>query len=268
MADQREDPAEARWEQAYLQQCHDAAVGRMFRGIVHNLNGALQVFSLQIDLFAMAGEQADALSAQLLVADLDPAAKALTEELVGVLGRRSDAVRQLRDKLRTCEATIQRTLVLPDFTQVMGTEPYTVNSVLRTELEFLAADSFFKHKVVKDLQPAVDPPPLREGQLALHQILFFLLENSLAAVRGLEQPRIVVRALCDGEGTTVVVEDNGPGVPPEERERIFAPFHTTWPGHLGLGLYLARMLVADLRGDLVCEAGPEGAAFRLTFPAA
>ncbi len=268
MVEQQGEALNNGWEEACLRQSHDAAVGRLFRGLIHNLNGSLQIFSLQTDLLAMASDQIAVLMQQLLAADLSPEAKTRVQQLSDLIQLRAGAVRQMQDKVRSCEQIVQRTLILPDFSQVMGAEPHTVNSVIRTEVEFLCADSFFKHKVLKDLQLAADLPPLREGQPALHQLLFFLLENSPAAVRGSEQPRIVMRSSRTAGVTTVVVEDNGPGVPEAERERIFAPFYTTWAGHLGLGLYLARRLAAELRGSLVCKTGVAGAAFRLALPAA
>ncbi len=268
MAEQQGGAPNNGWEQAYLRHSHDAAVGRLFRGLLHNLNGSLQIFSLQTDLLAMASGEAAALMQQLLAADLPPAAKTRVRQLSDLIQRRAGAVRQMQDKVRGCEQVVQRTLILPDFSQVMGAEPYTVNSIIRIEVEFLCADPFFKHKVIKDLQLAADLPPLPKGQLALHQLLFFLLENSLMAVRGSEQPRIAMRSFHTAGVTTVVVEDNGPGVPEAERERIFAPFYSTWADHLGLGLYLARKLATELRGSLVCETGAANAAFRLTLPAA
>ncbi|MEW6595820.1 MAG: sensor histidine kinase [Thermodesulfobacteriota bacterium] len=268
MADPQGKNAVDGWEQACLRQAHDAAVGRLFRGLIHNLNGALQVFSLQTDLFVMTSEQATALARQLLAAKLAPETRTLAQQLVDLLLRREDAVRQMQEKARDCEQVVQRTLLLPDFAQTLGTDPYTVNSVIRTEVEFLCADSFFKHKVAKDLFLAAEQPPLAEGQLALHQVLFSLLENSVIAVRDSEQPRVVVRSSHAAGITTVVVEDNGPGVPEADRERVFEPFYSTWTDHLGLGLYLARKLAAELRGTLVCDSSPEGAAFRLTLPVA
>lgn len=257
-----------RWKKAFLRQAHDAAVGRLFRGLIHNLNGALQVFSLQTDLLAMTTDQADAALKQLLAANLPPESKALAQQLADTLLRRAEALRQMQEKVRSCEQIVQRTVMLPDFAQVLGAEPYTVNSIIRAEVEYLSADSFFKHKVAKDLQLAADLPPLREGHLALHQLLFFLLENSAIAVRGSDQPRVILRSTHAGGTITVEVEDNGPGVPEADRERIFEPFYTTWPDHLGLGLSLARKLAAELRGTLVCEADPQGAVFRVTLPSA
>ena len=41
------------WENAFFKQSYDAAVGRLFRGLIHNLNGALQAVSMQSELMAM-----------------------------------------------------------------------------------------------------------------------------------------------------------------------------------------------------------------------
>lgn len=257
------------WEQAYLKQCHDAAVGRLFRGIVHNLNGFLQVFSLQADLFAMSLGQAEAIMTQLLAGNPQAETGIMVNQLRDVLHRRSEALGQMQARLRSSEELIRRTLVLPDFIQNTGSEPYTMNSVVQTEMEFLSADVFFKHKVIKDLQLGQTLPPVRRGHLALHQIVFSLLENALDAVRGREDARITLQtAGSEEQGTMLRMQDNGPGVDPGLREKIFTPFHGTKVGHSGLGLYLARKQAGELGGSLVCEDGDQGASFRLTIPAA
>lgn len=121
MANRREIGAD-KWEQAYLRQSHDVAVGRLFRGTVHNPSGALLVFSLQTDLLVMTIGQAEAIMRQLLAAELAPDAKALARQLFDLLPRRAEAVRQMRDKVRSCEQIVQRTLFLPDFASVMGAD--------------------------------------------------------------------------------------------------------------------------------------------------
>jgi len=65
-------------------------------------------------------------------------------------------------------------------------------------------------------------------------------------------------------GTTVVVSDRGPGVPLEERERIFEPFYRPAThregrdGGVGLGLSLVRQIARHHGGDVVCEAREGG----------
>ncbi len=68
------------------------------------------------------------------------------------------------------------------------------------------------------------------------------------------------------------VSDRGPGVPPDQRERIFEPFYRM-PGHaehaggVGLGLSLVRQIARRHGGDVVCDAPPEGGGrFTITLP--
>jgi len=69
------------------------------------------------------------------------------------------------------------------------------------------------------------------------------------------------------------VSDFGPGIPVEQRERIFETFHrvddsltSNKPG-CGIGLGIARKLVEDMGGRITCEANePRGAKFRIVFP--
>jgi C4-dicarboxylate-specific signal transduction histidine kinase len=68
----------------------------------------------------------------------------------------------------------------------------------------------------------------------------------------------------------VWVADSGPGIPREERERVFEPFHTTKdPGRgTGLGLAVVQRLVHDAGGAVwVDDAREGGAAFKVFLPA-
>lgn len=97
----------------------------------------------------------------------------------------------------------------------------------------------------------------------LRQTLLNLLVNAARAIpRG---GRIRLRALQDAAGGVCLeVEDNGPGIPGEERERIFEPYFTKTPGGTGLGLAIVKRL-ADLHGwTIEVDESPEsGATFRI-----
>jgi two-component system, NtrC family, sensor kinase len=70
-------------------------------------------------------------------------------------------------------------------------------------------------------------------------------------------------------GTLLFVADSGPGVPPEDRHRVFDPFYTTKPPGkgTGLGLAIVERVVHDMGGVVWVEQAREGgAAFRLFFP--
>lgn len=58
----------------------------------------------------------------------------------------------------------------------------------------------------------------------------------------------------------LVVEDEGPGVPEELRERVFDPCFTTRAEGSGLGLSIANQIVLAHRGTLTCQAAPSGGA--------
>ncbi len=69
-----------------------------------------------------------------------------------------------------------------------------------------------------------------------------------------------------GSSVRVTIADHGPGVPPEDRDRIFEPYFTTKKLGTGLGLALVRQTVLAHGGTIAVEDSPwGGAAFVLTF---
>lgn len=102
---------------------------------------------------------------------------------------------------------------------------------------------------------------------ALERVLRNLVDNALAAVEPAGLVGVQVRRV-DGV-VEARVTDDGPGVPAEERERIFERFvrlDPSKPGH-GLGLAIARRIAQQHDGDLTCDAAPAGASFTLSLPA-
>jgi signal transduction histidine kinase len=93
-----------------------------------------------------------------------------------------------------------------------------------------------------------------------------LINNAVEAMPGGGQ--VTISARREAETVVVDVEDSGPGVPAEIRDRLFQPFVTSGKrSGLGLGLALSRQTVLDHGGDLWLEDGPGGARFRVRFPA-
>jgi len=253
-----------KWEEAYLAQSQDAALGRMFRGIIHNLGGIIQVFSLHTDLSGMMLDKAMTVLEQMRQTGPSPEVDTLRD----LLARRADSLSQMQDKVRQSQHILHRTLILPEFRQLPGGVPYTVNSVIETEVVFMFADSTFKHKVRKVMTLAEALPSLTRFQLELHQIMHILLTNALEAVRGMEEAEIVVESAKEGEGIGVRVQDNGPGLTTEAAAHLYEPFYSTklGEGHLGLGLYLAKKLITRCGGEISCESSPGHTNLRLFVP--
>ena len=64
------------------------------------------------------------------------------------------------------------------------------------------------------------------------------------------------------------MDDTGPGIPPNERERIFRPFWSQDNAGTGLGLAIARELAVALGGNIELESEPgNGSRFELVLPA-
>ncbi|MCW0183032.1 MAG: ATP-binding protein [Zavarzinia sp.] len=104
----------------------------------------------------------------------------------------------------------------------------------------------------------VDLPAALGNPVRLEQVLVNLLQNALDAVSGV--PRITIAARATADTVEVSVADNGPGLSPEVRARLFTPFVTTKPAGLGLGLVISGDIVKDLGGSLEAGEAPAGGA--------
>lgn len=113
----------------------------------------------------------------------------------------------------------------------------------------------------------VSPPDLRVrvDDAQMSQVLANLVTNALQAIDG--PGRITVTARCSAEHDEIVVHDTGPGVPPEDRDRIFEPLYSTKTKGTGLGLAICRQIVERHGGTLDLVPTVEaGAAFRIRLP--
>lgn len=101
----------------------------------------------------------------------------------------------------------------------------------------------------------------------LTQVLVNLVKNAEEAMVG-RTGRISVRVTA-GEELRVEVEDEGPGIPPELKDRLFEPYVTTKEHGTGLGLAIARRIIEEHHGRLELHEGSSGGAlFRVVLPRA
>jgi signal transduction histidine kinase len=103
---------------------------------------------------------------------------------------------------------------------------------------------------------------------AMYRALLNLLTNAAEAVPN-KGGRIRISCRTDREGRCVIeVSDNGPGIPFDERVRIFEPFFSTKGSKgTGLGLAVTKKIIDEHNGEISVEDGPErGALFRIILP--
>jgi len=120
------------------------------------------------------------------------------------------------------------------------------------------------------LLPVARPPHpalvVADAQL-IERAVVNLLQNAAEAVRNCPNAEIHIELKVDGTGTTVIVCDNGPGVPLDQMEEIFVPFFSTKAGSSGIGLPLSRQIASLHDGTLVTRPATNGARFELRLPA-
>ncbi|WP_394647533.1 ATP-binding protein [uncultured Sphingomonas sp.] len=108
--------------------------------------------------------------------------------------------------------------------------------------------------------PARGQPAVVAGRVRLEQVLVNLLNNAMDAVAGRDDPRIALLVEERGTWVELVVADNGSGIDPALGEEVFSPFVTGKPDGLGLGLGIARDIMAQFDGTLRVVPSPLGGA--------
>jgi len=119
------------------------------------------------------------------------------------------------------------------------------------------------------IQILVEPRDLvvRGNGLLLERVVSNLYANAIEAFATRSRGAIVTRVTQDTERVHIVVEDDGPGIPPDVIGSIFDPLVTTKSSGTGLGLALCRAIARAHAGDIA--AGPSklgGACFSLWIP--
>lgn len=109
-------------------------------------------------------------------------------------------------------------------------------------------------------------PKLQADRQKLTQVVVNLVRNALHATEDGAGVRVSARAAAGG-GVEFAVEDDGPGVSREQREKLFQPFVSTKGEQgLGMGLYMAKLIVESHHGRIGLADGPRGARFEVVLP--
>ena len=106
-----------------------------------------------------------------------------------------------------------------------------------------------------------DFPVIEGDDVLLRQAFSNVARNAVEACIGASRtPQILIDGRIEGGNVKVSVDDNGPGIPPAARDRIFQPFFTTKGRGTGLGLSLVQKIVVTHNGRIHVASTPEGGA--------
>jgi PAS domain S-box-containing protein len=232
-----------------------ASLGTMLAGVAHELNNPLAAISgfAQIILRGNTLDQDD---------------RAAVETINHEANRAARIVRDLQTFARE-RAYLQR-------------EEVDLNDVI----SYVIASQRYRmdtHGIQRQIALAPALPPIRAERAQVEQILINLIANATQALESITDapavragggathvaPTISVRTYARGADAIIEVEDNGPGISPENLPRIFDPFFTTRPEGEGTGLGLAVVhgIVNSYSGTLEVESNEgSGTLFRVSFP--
>jgi signal transduction histidine kinase len=205
------------------------------------------------------------------------------EVMAGVLKRQlpneGEALETLNDIIKEAKMANAIVVEVLEFVRPiqLQVERAALDDVIKDSIT-LAEGKMRRGAVSIGMHLAPEVPPLLADGHQLRQLFSNLLANAFEALGG--EGHVEIRGtLLPGEeepaGATepqppqVVVEvrDNGPGISPDDLERIFSPFFTTKPQGTGLGLAIVRKVVDAHDGHIdAVSARGHGATFRVTLP--
>ena len=215
-----------------------ASLGQLAAGLAHEIKNP--VAGLQGALEILRDETAD------------PNHRELFEQMIGETRRVTETLQSLLHFARPARPQMDLT---------------DVDALLR-DLAQLTAPSLARRQARLEVETAPDLPRFVLDPGQIRQVLVNLVNNAADAMEG-NGGRVVLRATTfpDGGGLILGVEDDGPGMSPEVASRIFEPFFTTKHHGTGLGLAVARSLVAQHGGRLEVRSNPgSGTTFLIVLP--
>jgi len=219
--------------------------GEMASGIAHELNQPLGAIVSGADAcLKMLREQG------LEASTIAEGVQALKEDGA----RAGEIIRRLREFVRRAEPRRERV---------------DVNRLVRESLHLWRHEGR-ERGVRVELDLAEELPPVFVDPVQFQQVLLNLVRNSMDAMAptSLAERAVAIRTEREGNrAVRVTVEDTGPGLSPEAREKLFYPFYTSKREGMGLGLSIARSIVEFHEGEITGENREEGGArFSFTVP--
>ena len=252
----------------------------LFIGTLHDLTEALRarerIEELQSELMQVArasavGEMGSALAHELTqplsaVSGFVEASAALIDDSGGRIPAR------VREYMAQAVAQTQRAgaviRLIREFAARGDTERSVedINAVIE-EICGLAILGTATDGIDLELNLAADLPPVLIDHVQIQQVVLNLVRNSLDALNGRGSGAITVATERGGDMVEVAVGDDGPGLPPEVRERVFEPFVSTKADGIGIGLSICRTIVEAHGGRIAVETGTSrGTEFRFSVP--
>lgn len=230
---------------AFLDRYRYSTLGSFVRGIIHNLNGSLQILSMQMELLQGA-----------LLKEGDKINSSLNVKMA-----------QCQDQLDKLKATVEVLMQKGIHDENETSQPIYLNDLLDEELSLWHHNLFFKHhiKVMKSFSPQLHP--LQGHYLDFSQGLSNLLQNAVEAMEETPTKELFVATSSRDDRVQVMIRDTGCGISEEIKPHLFKPFCTSkGEKHHGLGLFISQELLTPYGASFSFSSRRGDTTFSVHFP--
>ena len=216
------------------------AISRLASTILHDIRNPLNTIGLNAEVIEQYLQEAGSLPGKVQT----------------LLERIHAQIRQLNDSLTQYLG----------YSRLSEMQPAPVNLALR--LQDLVLDmqvKFASQQIKLNFRSPAEKLQVFGDWLQLQRIFMNLLDNAADAIG--REGIIELRLRRRGKRVLVSFSDNGCGMTPAEKRRIYTPYFSTKPSGTGLGLFVVREIVRAHRGRITCVTRPgQGTRFTLSFP--
>lgn len=197
---------------------YHATLGNLIYGIIHNLNGTIQLLTMNMELLEMTFKREKS-----------------SPSILHYFEKCMEYIDKLRKSLD---------IILPkgDYEELQ-TRPIHLNELLEEQLLFLQNNLFYKHqvKVNKVFTPRL--PAITGCSFDFRIAILNLIQNSLEALESSPIKELTLMTKEQEGYIHLLIKDTGCGISEETAPYLFQPFFTTKSNHLGLGLYITQRVM-------------------------
>ncbi len=209
---------------AFIDQYRASTLGIFVKGIIHNLNGSIQILSMQMELMQ----------------------RMLTREGDRIPPAIQNHVEQCLEQIDSLKAMVE-TMIQKGVQEDQDT-PRMIhfNNLLEEELALLKHNAFFKHQVRVHKLFSYPLPPIKGYYADFSQGFFNLIQNALEAMENSNPKELILMTEKKDDHLKVTIKDTGCGFSEDMKANLFQPFFTNKGGkHRGLGLFISREILSQ-----------------------
>jgi len=123
-----------------------------------------------------------------------------------------------------------------------------------SEIIILMTPATEKAQIALKLLPIPANANIKADERLIEQVLINLINNSIHALTGRENPLMKMSCMVEDDKTVIIVSDNGKGIEEKIMNQIFIPFYTTKKSGSGIGLSLSKNILKKHGGNLLVSS--------------